>query len=336
MLRLKKKGWESYLLLLFCLLCVTVFISSCKNDDNPTLPQITGKAGEIIVVIEKKYWESAVGSSLRSCLASEHIALPQPEPIFDLVNIPRSAFSGILKSHRNILLIEIKTGVKPSITIRKDAWATPQLVISIMAPDAASFTQLIKKNKKRLIDAIETIERNRLITKYASLEKKSISEKLLKKFHLSMTVPKGYEIAKEAENIIWIRRETPETSQGILIYHYANTGSNIFTKENIITVRDSVTKLHIPGPTEGSYMTTMHDYPVTIRSMNFYGFRAVETRGLWDVHGDFMGGPFISYTLIDEQRNRVVVAEGYVYAPKFNKRNYLRQLEAILYSLKIE
>ncbi len=46
-----------------------------------------------------------------------------------------------------------------------------------------------------------------------------------------------------------------------------------------------------------------------------------------------MGGPFISLSTFDKERNRIVTVEGFVYAPKFDKRNYLRQVEAILYTL---
>ena len=81
-------------------------------------------------------------------------------------------------------------------------------------------------------------------------------------------------------------------------------------------------------------MTTMREYPAAIKEIKFNDHYAVEVRGLWNVYEDFMGGPYIIYTVLDEQGNRIVTVDGYVYAPKFNKRNYLRQVEAILCSLK--
>ena len=57
-------------------------------------------------------------------------------------------------------------------------------------------------------------------------------------------------------------------------------------------------------------------------------------RGLWKVQNDFMGGPFVSLTVLDPSKKRVVTVEGNVYAPKNNKRNYIRQLEAMIYSLE--
>ena len=60
-----------------------------------------------------------------------------------------------------------------------------------------------------------------------------------------------------------------------------------------------------------------------------------ELRGLWRTENAFMGGPFLSYTVLDEKRNRVVTAEGFVFAPSLDKRNYVRELEAIIQSVEI-
>ena len=58
-----------------------------------------------------------------------------------------------------------------------------------------------------------------------------------------------------------------------------------------------------------------------------------EMRGLWTVEGDFMGGPFVSWTFIDEPRNRLATVFGFVYAPKVDKRNHIRRVESILHTV---
>ena len=63
---------------------------------------------------------------------------------------------------------------------------------------------------------------------------------------------------------------------------------------------------------------------------------AAELRGLWKMeNGISMGGPFVSITTLDEKRNKVVTVEGFVFAAGLEKRNYLRQVEAIVLSLEI-
>jgi hypothetical protein len=51
--------------------------------------------------------------------------------------------------------------------------------------------------------------------------------------------------------------------------------------------------------------------------------------------GDMMGGPFVSHARLDEANQRVIVVEGFVYAPEKDKRNIIRQVEASLYTLKL-
>ena len=57
-------------------------------------------------------------------------------------------------------------------------------------------------------------------------------------------------------------------------------------------------------------------------------------RGFWDVEGDFMGGPFVSYTTVDTATDRVVTLDCYVYSPKLPKRNYMREVEHLLHLVK--
>jgi hypothetical protein len=58
-------------------------------------------------------------------------------------------------------------------------------------------------------------------------------------------------------------------------------------------------------------------------------------RGLWKLEHDFMGGPYISLSVLDPARKRVITVEGDVYAPKNNKRNLLQQVAAMIYTLDL-
>ena len=51
-------------------------ICSCKNSGKALLPNVSGKAGEIAVVINKGDWEGAVGTELRDLLTSDCPFLP--------------------------------------------------------------------------------------------------------------------------------------------------------------------------------------------------------------------------------------------------------------------
>jgi hypothetical protein len=108
-----------------------------------------------------------------------------------------------------------------------------------------------------------------------------------------------------------------------------------FDRARILSFRDVMTEEYIPGPSEGSYMITAIEYaPIITDRIDFNGLFAVETRSLWRLENDFMGGPFVNYTFVDERSNKVVTIDGYVYAPNKPKRDLLIQMEAIAHSIK--
>jgi len=120
-----------------------------------------------------------------------------------------------------------------------------------------------------------------------------------------------------------------------MIYEVPYTSDSTFSSNEMILSRDYFTKSHIQGVRDSSYMTVYRDYKLMPKEINLNGKYAVEYRGLWNMKNDFMGGPFVHYTIVDEKRNRVLHIDGFVYAPKFNKREYVRELDAILQTFEI-
>ena len=122
-------------------------------------------------------------------------------------------------------------------------------------------------------------------------------------------------------------------SLGLMIYTCPYKDTAQMNPASVLASRDTYTKLYVPGPLEGSYVATERDaYTPVSRKMLFKNMFAIETRGLWKTLGDFMGGPFVNYTIVDAPRQRIVVFDGYVYYPNNSKRNYIRQLESIIWA----
>ena len=163
-----------------------------------------------------------------------------------------------------------------------------------------------------------------------------IESAILKTFGVEMKVPKGYTLAAQKPDFIWARNEYPTASQGFFIYSYPYEGKQSLTEEALVAARNKYAA-QIPGPAEGSYMITSDAFAPGYRLFRMEGRLWCELRGFWDVHGDFMGGPFVSYTTVDTATNRVFTLDCYVYAPDLNKprkRNYMRGLEHLLYSVR--
>ncbi len=83
-------------------------------------------------------------------------------------------------------------------------------------------------------------------------------------------------------------------------------------------------------------MTTSPAIVPIHRTFRLHGRLWVELRGFWDVEGDFMGGPYTNYSTFDAANQRVVTIDFYVYSPdtRLSQRNYIRQLEHYLYTVK--
>ena len=90
---------------------------------------------------------------------------------------------------------------------------------------------------------------------------------------------------------------------------------------------------NVPGMVENSYMTISSEVTPGLEVMKYKNRNFVEMRGLWEVKNDFMGGPFVIHAFYDKNNPKeIIVVEGFVYAPRYDKRDYIRQVESILYS----
>ena len=219
--------------------------------------------------------------------------------------------------------------------VQKDVWAQPQVIVNLIGSGEEQILENLEENRGKLYGLLENEERKRILNVYHRSKKVDIDEKLKKNHNLSLTVPTNFNLDVDTTDFVWISHETPDISQGVFVYHYPYTDDSTFTKNYLVKKRNEFLKKYVPGPVEGSYMSTVGEF-TDFEEFSFKSERYVTImRGLWKVENAFMGGPYISISTLDEERNRVVAFEGYVYAPKKDKRTFIRQIEAILFSFDI-
>ena len=143
-------------------------------------------------------------------------------------------------------------------------------------------------------------------------------------------------------NVLWCCNNKGPMRKDVVVYSYPYTALEQFSGDSIISMRNAVLGQLVSAQVEGSYMGTEYKhFPPRSRQVaalrdTVGGFYGIETRGLWKIYnGEAMGGPFVSLTRLDPVNGRVVTAEVFLFAPGQKKRNAMRQLEAILYSLKM-
>lgn len=319
-------------------IAAAVALSSCTEQQKRKvlLPNISGKAGEVIVVIDKGNWEGQVGTVLRDSLAQETPYLPQREPLFGLVNVPQNAFTNMFQIHRNIIVVNINSTVtEPGIVIRKDVWAAPQTVIYINATDSESAVKIIQENSALMCVTIEQAERDRIIGNIKKYEELKLAPVVTEMIGGSPHFPSGYKLKKRTSDFIWIEYAIQDVTQGILAYKYPVVeGEQMMSLESIIENSNEMLKNNVPGMFENTYMTTSTAVRPGIEYKRYKGLDFAEVRGFWEVYNDYMGGPFVSHAFYSKDGKDIIVLQGFVYAPKYDKRQYLRQVESIIYSFE--
>ena len=320
------------ILSIFCLLLVF----GC--DDNKSnvryLSASSGNINTVSVVADNLLWENNVGDAIRDVLATPAKGLPQDEPMFSLKQIPTQVFDGFATRSRTILKIEKKDST--GVHINKDVYAKPQTVIVVKGKTDQEIIDQVNDNALKIIDALtkqEVYEKLRRINK--SLLKDEAMENDL---GFTIDIPSAYRIAKSDDQFYWVRKSlTNSMTMDMLFYSYPldSIRKGDSTVVDIIKMRDKIAREKIPGE-DGIVMTTEDAYAPFLFKASIDNKPVLETRGIWEIEDAYMAGPFLNYAIEDKVNNRYLVAEGYVYAPSLDKREYVFELEAIMKSIKIK
>jgi hypothetical protein len=244
-----------------------------------------------------------------------------------------STFSGFIKSNR--LFLHVTIGKEDKFTLVTNEYAKPQTGAIITAKTKEGLIKLIAEKQEEIIEAFfksEIKERQRR-TSISPL----VIDSLKERFGLNIKMPSAYRIAHKGSDFYWLRKDLKKTgSTNILIYEVPlnSISSDSNALREILTIRDSIGGYHLPVEDNGRFGT---DYSY---SPNFYiteldGNFAYKTKGVWDVKGEFMAGPFLNYAVKDEKNNRYLIIEGFTFAPAERKRNLQFELESIIKSAKI-
>ncbi len=325
--------------ILSILLIAIIVINPACDVKKSNLPHSKGGTMELLVVTNnKEQWNSKIGTTIKDFFEAEFPGLPNFEPILKIFYVPQEAFIDLYKPNHMIFIVDIdKKFNKPVIETKSNLWARPQRVIKISAKDTEDFVKIFNEKKSGMMELFQKITRERILAYFKSAESRKSKSLFQKSLSLNLIIPSGYIIAKHQENqFIWLKKEKKNASVGLMAYVIKYESEDAFKKEKIIKRRNAYTKLHIPGPTKGSYMKVYEEgIDVISKEINFNGMYAVETRGMWDVKGDFMAGTFINYTFVDERNNRLITIDGYVYAPNREKRIHMKELEALIHSVSL-
>ncbi len=332
------------------LLSVFMF-SSCIEDnfkDIDIKPEATGDIGKIVVVLDKPYWDSDLGKAIKETLSAPVETLPQEEPLFDVLLVDNRSFTEGLRTNHTIIIFDVnkdKKGIFLNFNNpQKDVWAKGQTVYKISGNNTSDIAEQYLRYAPSLINELENSTISLLQKEYKSNYNKAIKEELEITMNLALYVPNTMTLAENFNELIWMQQIKEKKSdglmneiqQGLIVYTYPFLDDSTFTLNYQIAKRDSILKKYIHGTKEGTYMTTekTKGFEPQAVEKEYNGEYVMEVHGVWKMQNSLMGGPFVSVSRYDKKRNRIITVEGYVFAPKFKKLKYLRELEAMIYTLE--
>lgn len=326
-----------------CLAAVCLVCSCTTNPDVPRkkhhrsllTPVSSGNPYEVMVVCEDSLWQGYAGMAMRAVLEKEVPMLPQPEPMFHVSHITPARYNRITNIFRNIIKIEVdRQTTMPKMRYERNVFSDPQIIITVKGPDGNSISTYITEQTKQFIQNLSAEEINRNAARLEEDYNIKFYRQCKKMFGCELFIPNDLLKMKVGDDFIWASNDGLATIQNICVYSYPYVSEKVFTRHAYIALRDTFMRRNIPGSEQGQYMATNHDY-VQVKPMSVRGRYVFEARGLWHMENDMMGGPFVSHSTVDTVNNRVIVVEGFVYAPEKMKRTMIRRLEAALYTLRL-
>ena len=212
------------------------------------------------------------------------------------------------------------------------------MVIRIAARSTQSLDSLLLTNGERLLKEFYNKEYARMEKVFSQTPNIKVNKALQQKYGFTLMFPEEFTLAKSEDSFMWVRKEAKDFSLGVYV-SVAPAGERSYEEAYILDNLDTLMKRYVPGPAEGSYQgTERRDFFYT-REATIGDTKAVETRGLWRLYGDFMSGPFVCYTFPSADGTQTVTLVGYVYSPSQRnkmvmKRDLLMQVDGICHSYK--
>ena len=321
------------IMFLFPFYLIFVLLTSCDiTGKNRKKPASTGQPYEVVL-------EGDTDSIVTKMLTEDVIGLPQPEPLCRLIQVKKGKTRGNYLLVRTRIVVNIgerdfgeqNIGERDfSVTLHHDENAAPQNIIRITAQSAQQLRERLNGEKLRhIVDEGELKHLADIISGNPSKQNREMQDEIKKMFGIDMKIPAAMNASKKAKDFIWISNNASSGMQNLLVMKVKSEerragkgkvkseerrmkNSNAFHVNDKALI-DSILRTNMPGETDSMYMVI----PV------------LSERGLWEMKGDAMGGPYVMRRI---HNNLYIIA--FVYAPEMKKKILIKQLEAAISTIK--
>lgn len=343
------------------LLTVTVLWTACEGDYRQ---KAVGGFGEAVVLMDSSRFESETADAIRNTFGRGVRTLPNVEPLFDLrfrevrnneqleqlkrsrnliVAAPIDDTTNVARFIRAMLSDEVEESVRRGEAFAfplENRWYRDQWTMILTAPGDSALAEHIRNAEKTLTKNLLEREFVRWHEEiYDRGEQVHLSDSLWAEYGWKLRVQHDwvkrvdttYTQNGETNHFLTMRRSLPSNDRWFWAWWKEDVRDIMHIDNNWINAkRDSLMEEFIRGTRDSSYVTTEYRRPVETESFDMNGYIAYETLGTWQMTHDAMGGPFVNMTIYDEDTHRLFMLEFGQFAPKYNKRRFVRQFRAML------
>ena len=354
------------LLISTCILAAVIVVSGCELGEYK--PRAVGKEGEVIVVIDSSRWNGPIGDALKSTVGEFIGTLPAPERRFDLRAMDLEVDQDLsqVRAQKNVIFVAPLSDSTNEATYlrnvfdasaqeaimngdgvvvgRNDLWRRDQHVFYITGQDPDAVVDAIGRRAGEITQTFDVATRRRMtVDMFDRGRQTDLEEYLMQEHDFAVHVQHDYLIAIDTTDFVWLRRILSDTWRSLFIWYDDVANPADMTPEWIYAMRDSLTRTHVQGNLGGWVEIHRHEQrPLVTQNIDFLGHYGFETRGVWrmvgEQDGEFIefggGGPFVNYTFYDRASGRIYMIDGMVFAPGFEKREFLRQMEVIAHTFR--
>lgn len=317
------------------------FCVSCKEPTRKEELQkpSQGQVNQVLVVIDDDLWLTDVGDTIRNYLAAGIDGITPVEPKFDIDQQSPRVFESTPKNSKHIVYVStVENSSSFELLINK--YAQPQNYFLIEGADNEGLIATFLNHKDSIISRFhhqEIGDMQRRIKEGALHE----STFLHQKYNIKLDLPASYKRVLSDDSFVWYKKEIASGNSNILVYRLPFEAVKPFKDKREFTreinfLRDSVVEKYVHSSESNTFMNLIVDAEPLNRTIQLEGLEINEIIGVWDMENSFMGGPYLTYIVKEENKKYYLLIEGFTYNPSMSKRNVMLELEAIMRTLRVD
>ncbi len=346
---------------------VAVALAGCETFETPRAIA-RGETEEVLVATDSATWAGPVGEALRAELGKPVLTLPSGQGAFKLRRVdlnsrsfttlklaPQIVFAAPIDAPGEIgdflrsrvgegNLDAVRSGQAAAVNLRPDLWADGQLVAVATAASDTALARQILQSGPELRAAYGQLARERTADQmFSRLRQTDLEDEMLAQHGFQVGVQHDFvkvqdttvTVAGRTGAFVRYRRVLSGTWRDFFVF--AEDGVERLPSEaELDRLTDALLEEFARGSEDSSYVQMDDQRPTTTDTVTVAGRPALETRGLWYMTNDVMGGAYIREAFVDPATDRLYVYYGMTFAPDrtLDKRKFLRQMEAIAHTFQ--